>query len=266
MHHVLSTSIILSKGILKRQQKIITTPTITTLSSVINSSILFQNQQQRNAHTVPLYLLKSVPNKGETGQIINVKAGYARNYLLPNKYAIYATEENLKRIGIDNITTKDILNTRLKSTASAPVKVKDEAEAEVPDIISGSSSENENKLQADILMKYLKDKPLTIWRNIDPNTKLCHPGMVDIIAIREKISKQLKIDLDDHETIFIKSEPVYDSPDQIIDPSIDEIIASKDNDDTFSKDVQLKRLGAYVCKICLAGGYDVPLTLIVKKR
>ena len=40
-------------------------------------------------------LLERVPNLGQLGQIVNVKPGYARNYLLPKKRALRATKENL---------------------------------------------------------------------------------------------------------------------------------------------------------------------------
>jgi large subunit ribosomal protein L9 len=40
-------------------------------------------------------LLERVPNLGQLGQVVNVKPGYARNYLLPKKKALRATKENL---------------------------------------------------------------------------------------------------------------------------------------------------------------------------
>ncbi|MFQ5347408.1 MAG: 50S ribosomal protein L9 [Rhodothalassiaceae bacterium] len=43
-----------------------------------------------------LILLERVPHLGQMGDIVNVKPGYARNYLLPQKKALRATEENRK--------------------------------------------------------------------------------------------------------------------------------------------------------------------------
>jgi large subunit ribosomal protein L9 len=40
-------------------------------------------------------LLERVPNLGLLGQVVKVKAGYARNFLLPKKKALRATKENL---------------------------------------------------------------------------------------------------------------------------------------------------------------------------
>ena len=41
-------------------------------------------------------LKKEVQNIGEAGDLVNVKDGYARNYLIPNNYAEVATEGALK--------------------------------------------------------------------------------------------------------------------------------------------------------------------------
>jgi large subunit ribosomal protein L9 len=40
-------------------------------------------------------LLERVPNLGQLGQVVKVKAGYARNFLLPKKKALRATKDNL---------------------------------------------------------------------------------------------------------------------------------------------------------------------------
>ena len=45
-------------------------------------------------------LKKDVQNLGEAGDIVNVKDGYARNYLLPQSVAEIATEGALKTVKI----------------------------------------------------------------------------------------------------------------------------------------------------------------------
>src|SRR5438067_9095322 len=44
---------------------------------------------------VELILLERVEKLGQMGQLVNVRPGYARNYLLPQKKALRATKENL---------------------------------------------------------------------------------------------------------------------------------------------------------------------------
>lgn len=41
-------------------------------------------------------LREDLPNLGEAGEVVEVKPGYARNYLIPKKLAMEATEGNLK--------------------------------------------------------------------------------------------------------------------------------------------------------------------------
>lgn len=42
-----------------------------------------------------ILLLKKIKSLGEIGEKVSVKAGYARNYLLPNKHAVLPTKANL---------------------------------------------------------------------------------------------------------------------------------------------------------------------------
>ena len=45
-----------------------------------------------------LILKKRVENLGDAGQIVSVKAGFGRNYLIPQGLAYVASEANLKRL------------------------------------------------------------------------------------------------------------------------------------------------------------------------
>ncbi len=48
--------------------------------------------------TTNVLLREDVDNLGARGEIVKVKAGYARNYLLPRKLAVVATPGNVKQI------------------------------------------------------------------------------------------------------------------------------------------------------------------------
>ncbi len=43
-------------------------------------------------------LIETIDKIGIKGDVINVKRGFARNYLIPRDYAIYATPQNLKNL------------------------------------------------------------------------------------------------------------------------------------------------------------------------
>src|SRR6266571_6910693 len=49
------------------------------------------------AHT-KILLREDVDDLGARGEIVRVRAGYARNYLLPRKLAVEATASNVKQI------------------------------------------------------------------------------------------------------------------------------------------------------------------------
>ena len=51
-------------------------------------------------------LLEKIPNLGNLGDKVNVKAGYGRNYLLPRKLAKEATAANLNQAKQDQATAK----------------------------------------------------------------------------------------------------------------------------------------------------------------
>ena len=45
-------------------------------------------------------LLKTHDQLGKVGDVVNVKAGYARNFLIPNNIASVATDQNIKNLKI----------------------------------------------------------------------------------------------------------------------------------------------------------------------
>ncbi len=51
-----------------------------------------------------IILRDDIDNLGQCGEVVNVKDGYARNYLIPRNLAVAATKGNLK--SIDVITTQ----------------------------------------------------------------------------------------------------------------------------------------------------------------
>ncbi|MCJ7641905.1 MAG: 50S ribosomal protein L9 [Desulfobacterales bacterium] len=45
-----------------------------------------------------IILLEDVPSLGKTGDLVKVADGYGRNYLIPQKKAVFATEKNVKTL------------------------------------------------------------------------------------------------------------------------------------------------------------------------
>lgn len=84
--------------------------------------------------------------------------------------------------------------------------------------------------------------------------------MVDQKAVRGKLSKQLKIDLEPHERVHLRPEPLHDEDADELEALFEDIQTEEDCK------VQIRALGVYLAKISLAGGYTVPLKVEVLKR
>jgi len=59
-----------------------------------------------------IILLQTYETLGQIGEIVNVKAGYARNFLIPNKIASIATDDNIQyyKKWIENQKIKEAKN------------------------------------------------------------------------------------------------------------------------------------------------------------
>ena len=65
-----------------------------------------------------IILLQSYEKLGKAGEIVNVKPGFARNYLIPNKIASLATDQNIKALKVfievqENKDTKQIKKVKI---------------------------------------------------------------------------------------------------------------------------------------------------------
>mmetsp|Transcript_2749 Transcript_2749/g.4496 ORF Transcript_2749/g.4496 Transcript_2749/m.4496 type:complete len:282 (+) Transcript_2749:173-1018(+) len=275
-----------------------------SLRNGLRRSILLQQHQTpptptsitiRHKHQVRVILTRDLP-EGQmrniyAGEVHNVAAGYARNYLIPQKMAVYATPRNFERCGL----------------VDPEIAAKEEEEKAAQQIASQEDEEeNKDLTAADILRKYLRNKMVKLIRNVDPNVPtMCHPGHVSAMNIRDKLSKQLKIDLEEHESIQIRNEPVagleeMDEKERMqlimnmdgvsgaaagagLDAEAEaegednegesaaafEAAAadeSSSTDETKDCDTKVKQLGDYLAKITLAGGYVVPLHFRIERR
>jgi large subunit ribosomal protein L9 len=107
-------------------------------------------------------LKQDIPNLGYTNEKVNVKPGYARNFLIPQGIAILATETN-----------KKILAENLKQKAFKADMVRNEAEE---------------------LAKGLKDLTVKIGAKAAESGKIF--GSVNAIQIAQALKDQFKFDID----------------------------------------------------------------------
>jgi ribosomal protein L9 len=198
-------------------------------------------------HTVRVIVTDDLPHgKAYQGDVIHVKAGYARNYLIPQKKALYATRQNFERLEMKDPDRESV----------------EERQARLQ--METLATDDEDVKAADILRHYLRNKVLKIKRNVDPATNVVAPGMVDAKAVRKKLSKQLRIDLELHETVHLQKEPVL-SHTELTDAE-EQAIMEGLGDPEEKCQTQIRALGLYLARISLRGGFQIPLKVEVVKR
>ena len=110
---------------------------LSSISQHVFKCTRVQSTVKRFGHSVRIILLEDLPPRGYAKDTITVKAGYARNKLIPHKIALYATPQNFERVGIVD-----------------PLLL----EAEKKEAESLSDQETADKYAAFVLDKYLKNK------------------------------------------------------------------------------------------------------------
>jgi large subunit ribosomal protein L9 len=68
------------------------------------------------AHHINVVLTEDLTNLGKSGELVRVRPGYARNYLVPRGLAISATAENVARIEHEKRVV-EVRNAKLKTEA-----------------------------------------------------------------------------------------------------------------------------------------------------
>ena len=69
-------------------------------------------------------LIQDVDNLGKIGDSVNVKNGYARNFLIPKKLALFANDQNMKSIE-SMIRQQEMKNAKERSNLESLAKVID---------------------------------------------------------------------------------------------------------------------------------------------
>lgn len=130
------------------------------LKSAFLPSLKRQQQQQLNnvlhcvisvryGHTVRIIAIQDMGPKFYTNDVVTVKAGFARNYLIPKKIAVYATRENFKKY--------NIRDPELETAEEKRLRLLREAE----------DVEDQNMKEADRLRKYIQNKTVSRQQLID---------------------------------------------------------------------------------------------------
>ena len=106
-------------------------------------------------------LLENLKRIGSIGEVIDVKRGYARNFLIANKKALYASKDNISEVE----------------------KIKNEL----------SKKDSENKKEAQSISEKIKNKEFIVYKLSTENNELY--GSVKPTEISKLIKEENKIDI-----------------------------------------------------------------------
>jgi large subunit ribosomal protein L9 len=83
-----------------------------------------RNQVPKGKHGgMQLVLTEDVPNLGKQGDVVEVKPGYGRNYLIPRGMATIPTQHNLRLLERYKIRVKQALEARLADLRSLAAQI-----------------------------------------------------------------------------------------------------------------------------------------------
>ncbi len=74
-----------------------------------------QAQHQRSRRSVELMLTEDIATLGKQGEIVQVRSGYARNYLLPQGLATVANEHNKRMVEKHRLNLAELEKQRLQA-------------------------------------------------------------------------------------------------------------------------------------------------------
>jgi large subunit ribosomal protein L9 len=131
-----------------------------------------RQQSKRGQHGGTLIVLvEDVPHLGKQGDLIEVKPGYARNYLLPNSLAVIPTAHNLKLLDKYKIKVQ-----KAREAKIADLKVLAEQISRLTSLTIEANANDEGHLYGSIgpqeISKTLKGKNLMVEPDM---VKLEHP-------------------------------------------------------------------------------------------
>ena len=116
-------------------------------------------------------LLENVKRVGSIGEVIEVKRGYARNFLIANKKALYASKENVAQVE------------KIKSDLSQKDNEKKKEAIQISEQINGKEY-SVKKLSTENNELYGSVKPTEIAKLIQEENKIdITPSMIQPIAV-----------------------------------------------------------------------------------
>jgi large subunit ribosomal protein L9 len=142
-----------------------------------------------NHGNVKLVLIEDVPHLGRQGELVEVKPGYARNYLLPNSLATVPTKHNMRQLDkykerVQQAREAKIADLKVLAEQIQRINVTIEANANEENHLYGS-------IGADEISKALKSRNLSV----EPSMVRIE-GVIKECGVYENIAIHLGYEID----------------------------------------------------------------------
>lgn len=143
--------------------------------------------------TAEVLLVHDVEGLGKRGDIVKVKPGYARNYLLPHGVATVATEENKKMVELHKEKLKAIESSRIRELSRIA-----EAVSKYSATIEANATAD-NSLYGSVVAKDISDALKAAGHKIEPEHvrlegAIKELGMYTVkLKLHEKVQTEVKV-------------------------------------------------------------------------
>ena len=138
-------------------------------------------------------LIQDVENLGKIGDDVNVKAGYARNFLIPNKLALFANNQNMQSIE-SMLKQQELKNAKERSNLESLSKVLDKLTLKF-DLKAGE----EGKLFGSVTSQMISDELANQGLNVDKKEIVLEDSIKELgshkvdINLGENLSATIKV-------------------------------------------------------------------------
>jgi large subunit ribosomal protein L9 len=132
-------------------------------------------------------LRQDIPDLGKVGQIVEVKAGYGRNYLIPRNLAIAALKGNVK--AIDEIERQSQIRERKKLREAERLKIRLEKLSLTSEVLVGEEDKIFGSVTAQNIVDLLETEGVAIQKR---NVLLEEPiKSLGVYTVPIKIEREL---------------------------------------------------------------------------
>ena len=132
-------------------------------------------------------LRQDIPDLGKVGQIVEVKAGYGRNYLIPRNLAIAASKGNVR--AIDEIERQSQIRERKKLREAERLKIRLEKLSLTSEVLVGEEDKIFGSVTAQNIVDLLETEGVTVQKR---NVLLEEPiKSLGVYTVPIKIEKEL---------------------------------------------------------------------------